>query len=86
MARLTDTQLVVLSAASQREDRGVELPANVQGRAAGKIVNKLIRAALLEEVGAPVARSRSGDAMTTTERLPFASQALASQPSLLRTR
>ena len=27
MARLTDTQLVVLSAASQREDRGVELPA-----------------------------------------------------------
>jgi hypothetical protein len=52
MARLTDTQLVVLSAASQREDRGVELPANVQGKAAGKIVDKLIRAGLLEEVGA----------------------------------
>jgi len=30
MARLTDTQLIILSAASQREDRGVELPANVQ--------------------------------------------------------
>jgi hypothetical protein len=52
MARLTDTQLVILSAASQREDRGVELPANIQGKAAGKIVDKLIRAGLLEEVGA----------------------------------
>ena len=52
MARLTDTQLVILSAASQREDRGVELPANVQGKAAGKIVDKLIRAGLLEEVRA----------------------------------
>ena len=52
MARLTDTQLVILSAASQREDRGVELPANVQGKAAGKVVDKLIRAGLLEEVRA----------------------------------
>ena len=52
MARLTDTQLVILSAASQREDRGVELPENVQGRAAGKVVAKLIRAGLLEEIAA----------------------------------
>jgi hypothetical protein len=52
MARLTDTQLVILSAASQREDRGVELPASIQGKAAGKIVDKLIRAGFLEEVGA----------------------------------
>ena len=52
MARLTDTQLIILSAASQREDRGVELPANVQGKAAGKVVDKLIRAGLLEEVRA----------------------------------
>ena len=43
MARLADTQLVILSAASQREDRGVELPENVAGKAAGKIVDKLIR-------------------------------------------
>jgi hypothetical protein len=28
---LTDTQLIILSAASQRDDRGVELPANVKG-------------------------------------------------------
>src|SRR5271157_2933560 len=52
MARLTDTQLVILSAAARREDRGVELPANVQGKAAGKTVDKLIRAGLLEEVRA----------------------------------
>lgn len=40
MVRLTDTQLVILSAASQREDRGVEPLANVQGKAAGKVVAK----------------------------------------------
>ena len=50
MARLTDTQLIILSAASQRDDRGVELPANVKGEAARKVVDKLIRAGLLEEV------------------------------------
>ena len=50
MSRLTDTQLVILSAASQRDDRGVELPANVKGEAARKVVDKLIRAGLLEEV------------------------------------
>ena len=52
MARLTDTQLVILSAASQRDDRGVELPANLKGGAARKLVDKLMRAGLLEEVGA----------------------------------
>ena len=34
MRRLTDTQLVILSAASQRDDRGVELPANAKDEAA----------------------------------------------------
>ena len=43
MARLTDTQLVILSAASQREDRGVERPANIQGKAAGKVVANYFR-------------------------------------------
>src|SRR5262245_14715797 len=52
MARLTDTQLVILSAASQRDDRGVELPASFKGEAALKLVEKLIRAGLLEEIGA----------------------------------
>jgi hypothetical protein len=52
MSRLTDAQLVILSAASRREDRGVELPANIKGEAARKAVDKLIRAGLLEEVRA----------------------------------
>ena len=52
MSRLTDTQLIILSAASRREDRGVELPANIKGEAARKAVDKLIRAGLLEEVRA----------------------------------
>jgi hypothetical protein len=38
MAKLTDTQLVILSAASQRDDRGVELPTNVKGEVARKVV------------------------------------------------
>jgi hypothetical protein len=50
MSKLTDTQLIILSAASQRDDRGVELPANLKGGAARKVMDKLIRAGLLEEV------------------------------------
>src|SRR3982075_551592 len=52
MARLTDTQLIILSAASQRDDRAVELPANLKGGAARKVIDKLMRAGLLEEVRA----------------------------------
>ena len=52
MARLTDTPLVILSAASQRDDRGVELPATVKDEAARRAVDKLIGAGLLEEVRA----------------------------------
>jgi hypothetical protein len=52
MSRLTDTQRAILSAASRRNDRGVDLPANVTGEALRKAVDKLIRAGLLEEVRA----------------------------------
>jgi hypothetical protein len=52
MARLTDTQLVILSAATQRNDRGVDLPTNVTVKAVRKAVDKLIRTGLLEEVHA----------------------------------
>jgi hypothetical protein len=44
MPKLTDTQLVILSAASQRADGAVELPANIKGETARKVVDKLIRA------------------------------------------
>ena len=50
MSRLTDTQRIILSSASRRNDRGVDLPANVTGEALRKAVDKLIRARLLEEV------------------------------------
>src|SRR6266568_3767694 len=51
-ARLTDTQLVILSSASRRNGCGVDLPTNVTGEAVRKAVDKLIRAGLLEEVRA----------------------------------
>jgi hypothetical protein len=40
--KLTDTQLVLLSAALQREDRGIELGPNLKGGAAQKIVRMLV--------------------------------------------
>ena len=38
--KLTDTQLVLLSAASQREDYGIELAPKLKGGAAHKVVGK----------------------------------------------
>jgi hypothetical protein len=43
MSRLTDTQRIILSSASRRNDRGVDLPANVTGEALRKAVDKLVR-------------------------------------------
>ena len=50
MSKLTNTQLVILSSALRRSDRGVDLPANVTDEAVRKAIDKLIRAGLLEEV------------------------------------
>jgi Protein of unknown function (DUF3489) len=52
MSKLTDTQLVTLSAASQREDRGIVLPPNLKGGAVQKFVAKLIELGLVEEIRA----------------------------------
>ena len=52
MSKLTGTQLVILSSALRRNDRGVDLPTNVTGEAVRKVVDKLIRTGLLEEVRA----------------------------------
>jgi hypothetical protein len=49
---LTDTQLVLLSAASQREDGAIVLTPNLKGSAAGKVIGKLLRDGLVEEVPA----------------------------------
>src|SRR5215216_3170827 len=50
--KLSDIQLVVLSAAAQREDRGIALPPKLRGGAAQKFAAKLLREGLVEEVRA----------------------------------
>lgn len=53
MSKLSDSQLVVLSAACQRADRNVlPLPARLKGGAAGKVVNSLLAKGLIKEVRA----------------------------------
>jgi len=49
---LTDTQLVLLSAASQREDGGIELARNLKGGAAHRVVGKLLSQGLIEAIPA----------------------------------
>jgi hypothetical protein len=46
--KLTDTQLRLLAAASQRDDRALERPSNLTGGAAGKVVAKLVTEGLIE--------------------------------------
>jgi hypothetical protein len=58
--KLTDTQLLMLSAAAQREDRILAMPPKLNGGAAQKVAAKLIAAGLVKEVkaktGAPAWR------------------------------
>jgi len=49
---LSDTQLLILSAASQRTDHAVILPANLKGSAAKKVVDRLLKQNLLQELRA----------------------------------
>ena len=48
----SDTQLMILSSASQRTDHAAVLPANLKGSAASKVVNKLLNEKLLQELRA----------------------------------
>jgi hypothetical protein len=50
--KLTDTQLVMLSAAAQREDRCLVAPPSLKGGAAQKVAKKLISAGLAKETKA----------------------------------
>jgi hypothetical protein len=50
--KLSDTQLVILSVASQREDRAVVLPNRLTGGAANKVVKALANKGLVEPVAA----------------------------------
>jgi hypothetical protein len=48
--KLTDTQLRLLAAASQRDDHALERPSNLTGAAAGKVTAKLLAEGLVEEI------------------------------------
>jgi hypothetical protein len=52
MPKLTDTQLIMLSSASRREDGLVAMPKNLQGGAAAKVVKPLLDRGQLEEIKA----------------------------------
>src|SRR3954452_25084098 len=49
---LSDTQLMILSSASQRADHAATLPANLKGSAAKKVVDRLLKEKLLRELRA----------------------------------
>jgi Protein of unknown function (DUF3489) len=49
---LSDTQLLILSAASQRPDHAATLPANLKGSAAKKVIERLLKQKLLQELRA----------------------------------
>jgi hypothetical protein len=50
--KLTDTQLVLLSAASQREDGAIQIDSKLKGGVADKMIGKLLRQRLIEEIPA----------------------------------
>src|ERR1700732_1829637 len=50
--KLSDTQLLILSSASQRTDHAALLPANLKGSAAKKVVDTLLNEKLLQELRA----------------------------------
>ena len=52
MTKLTDTQLVILSSAAQRQDHGLVLPERLKGQAARNTLERLISRGLIEEVRA----------------------------------
>jgi hypothetical protein len=63
--KLSDTQLMILSSASQRTDHAAVLPANLKGSAASKVVNKLLNEKLLQELRAKDDNQYGGAAMIT---------------------
>jgi hypothetical protein len=85
MAKLSDTQLIILSAACQRDDRLVlPLPDRLKGGAAVKVVGSLIAKGLVEEVPAmldqPVWRESDDDRRITLVATDAAFAALGIEP------
>src|SRR5258708_15939535 len=48
--RLSDTQLLILSSATQRTDHAAVLPASLKGSAAKKVIGRLLKEKLLQEL------------------------------------
>src|SRR5215469_12114962 len=48
--KLTDTQLVLLSAAAQRQDGGIEIGPKLKGNAAQKVLSRLLSEHFIEEI------------------------------------
>jgi hypothetical protein len=71
--KLSDTQLVLLSAAAQRDDHCLSATQKLKGGAAQKVAEKLIAAGLVREVkaksGAPVWRRDEGNAQSFALKL-----------------
>src|SRR5438046_10407224 len=63
--KLSDTQLLILSSASQRSDHAALLPANLKGSAAKKVVDRLLKEKLLQELHAKDDMPVCGAATTT---------------------
>ncbi len=81
MPKLTDTQLIILSAACAREDRRVlPLPKSLKGGAARKVIDTLIAKGLVEETAAQkgdaVWRDSDDDRRLTLVATPAADAAL----------
>ena len=74
--KLTDTQLVMLSAAAQREDRCLVAQSTLKGAAAQKVARKLISAGLAKEIRAksndPIWRRNEESGASYTLRLTTA--------------
>ena len=69
--KFTDTQLVLLSAAAQREDRCLVASPTLKGGAAHKVASKLISAGFIKEV-----KAKSGDPIWRRDEESGASYAL----------
>jgi hypothetical protein len=52
LMKLSDTQLMILSSASQRADHCASLPPNLKGSAANKVVDRLLKEKFLQELRA----------------------------------
>ena len=86
MAKLSDTQLVILSTACQRDDRLVlPLPDRLKGGAANKVITSLIAKGFITEVRAkleqPVWRESDDDKRLTLVATDAAFETLGIAPS-----